>query len=396
MANVTKWIASLFLGMSVSLSMVLSAATDWVEFPGDPIYSPYPSSSLREDYFPFVIFNQNQFDGHGAGVLYKMWHQGPNGIALSYSNDGANWTLEGQVVLDPSIAPRIPLHASVIYDSTGFGGTPYFYKMWYWTGVVSFVPPNLAIKFTQSADGVTWTTPVITTQDTTSFLANVGLPGQPFYQFYGFGTVLYNPSATSIPGQPLTFPYAAYFDSSAAERGSQTTEEAVALAYSSDGLFWTRYGSEPVLLPSGSTADWDGKYTYRASVFLLNGVYQMYFSGSSKINNPNHSFAYTFGIGSATSSDGINWVQDPNNPIFTINDPGEAWRSGRTLAPSVVIGAPIQGNCPCCLSPQLQMWFSGGLNNGGNFLTIAIGYATLTLPGNSGGDRMWLKNKGKL
>jgi hypothetical protein len=369
--------------------------TAWIEAPNDPIYTPYDVDTLLDDYFPAVIFNANNFDGNGAAVPYKMWHQGPTGIALSYSNDGSVWTLVGVVVADPTIAPSAPLHAAVIYDQNGFGGTPYYYKMWYWTGGVGFFPPSLAIKSTESADGVIWTVPVDNTQDTTFFLADISQDGSYFYQFYGFGQMMYNPSATSVPGEPFTFPYVAFFDSSAAEIAPQTTQEAVGLAYSSDGINWIRFGSAPVLIPSGSTSDWDGKYAYRASIITTSdGTYHMFYSGSSEINNPDPDFSYTYGIGHATSTDGITWTRDPSNPIFTINDgaeghPNAVWRAGRTLAPSVTILQRALSTNPRLQEQLLQMWFSGGLNNVGAFQTASIGYATLSflLPFV---DRMWL------
>ncbi len=389
--------------------------TDWTEYPGDPVYAPYPVASLPDDYFPCVIFNQNKFDGNGAAYLYKMWHQGPTGIALSYSNDGINWQLVGQVVIDPSIAPSIPLHASVVYDKNGFGGGPYYYKMWYWTNDIAFSPPFLGIKFTQSIDGITWTTPAATTQDATCFLCDITQGGvSPFYEFYGFGQVLYNPSATSTPGQPFTYPYVTFFDSSAAEDPPQKTEEAVGLAYSQDGIHWFRYGAEPVLLPVGNNAVWDGTYAYRASVIKINDTYHMFYSGANDFDNPDYAnFAYAFGIGHASSQDGITWTTDPNNPIFTVLDSGEAWRSGRTLAPTVVISGPPTIDCSCTQLYPLQMWFSGGTNslthltpnphahsggveNANGFASAAIGYATIIAPGATFPkvcERMWLKGK---
>lgn len=362
-----------FLCLVLGGTLSATRLADWKEFPRDPVHTPYSAATLPDDYFPCVIFNANGFDGNGAAFLYKMWHQSPHGIALSYSNDGANWALVSEVVTDTNA----PLHASVVYDKNGFGGGLYYYKMWYWTGTVSFSPPALAIKFTQSVDGVTWTTPVATTQDSTCFLADGTQSDSYFYQFYGFGTVLYNSSATSIPGQPFTFPYVAFFDSSAAEETPQTTQEAVGLAYSSDGLNWFRYGAAPVLIPAGNTTDWDGKYAYRASVIQFNGIYYMLYSGSSEINNPDSSFSYTYGIGIATSPDGITWTRDSGNPIFTIADRHEDWRSGRTLAPSLVVGPIISREHFDIV--KLRMWFSGGTNAGSNFATAAIGLATSSL-----------------
>jgi hypothetical protein len=373
------------------LSSYLAASpfTNWVEFPvGSPAYSPgYPIATLPDDYFPSVIFNANNFDGHGASVPYKMWHQSTNGIAISTSQDGITWSAPVEVIAKMPTAS----HASVIYDKNGFGGGPNFYRMWYWTGQVSDNPPQLPINFVESADGVTWSAPLSNTQDAVQFLVNSALGGQPFYQFYGFGQVLYNPSATSTPGLPYTFPYVAFFDSSAAEIPPQTTQEAVGLAFSNDGIAWTRFGTLPVLIPSGNTADWDGKYAFRASVIQLNGTYHMFYSGSSGINNPNSAFSYTFGVGHASSTDGILWTKDSDNPIFTILDSAEAWRSGRTLAPWVVMGPTASSqNCSCCQNTFLQMLFSGGTNDGGNFATAAIGYATLKMV-STANDDMWLR-----
>lgn len=374
------------------MSMYLGASpfTAWKEASNDPIYMPYPSASLlsADDYAPSVIFSPTKFDGNGAAFNYKMWHQSPNGIALSYSNDGTNWTLVGEVVTDPGDA----FHASVIYDKNGFSGSPYYYKMWYWTGTSGSTPPDLPIKFTQSVDGVHWTTPRELTQDTTLYLTNDTKSGQAFNQFYGFGQVIYNPTPTFVLGNPYTFPYVAFFDAGPAGVSPQTAQEAVGLAYSMDGLNWFRYGSVPVLLPSGSITNWDGVYAYRASVIRVNGIWHMFYSGSSGVNNPAFpNFTYTFGIGHASSTDGIVWTKDSDNPIFSVVDFGEEWRSGRTLFSWVIVNPSFVDGC--CNNKLLgQMWFSGGTNNGGSFATLAIGYATLPIKV----ERMWLKKMRQL
>jgi hypothetical protein len=76
----------------------------WQETTNDPIYNPYPTTALQEDYFPWVVFDNNAFKTgstpHGASVKYKMWHSGDNGtIAVSYSNDGVHWTLDRKSVV---------------------------------------------------------------------------------------------------------------------------------------------------------------------------------------------------------------------------------------------------------------------------------------------------------
>lgn len=369
----SKNIICIILPIVISTSIHASFFTSWKEFPTDPIYGPFISSSLPDDYFPFVIFNNHKFNSHGDAVFYKMWHQGPNGIALSYSDDGIHWTLKGEVIIDPNTA----FHPTVIYSKKGFSGGIYHYQLWYWTGNASPTPPALAIKFAQSFDGVSWTGPVATTQDATFFLSDVTAASTPFHQMYGFGQVIYNNSATSIPGQPFTFPYIAFFDSSAAELPPFTSQEAVGLAYSSDGIHWIRFGINAVLIPSGDVADWDGKYAFRAAVIKLDNIYHMFYSGSNGLSDIG--LAYAHGIGHASSIDGITWTKDSNNPIF-ITTQGIPWRINHVLAPTVIIA-------PCLL----QMWFSGGDSEiSGGPDDKKIGYATLPNPIICF-DNMWFK-----
>jgi hypothetical protein len=128
---------SLFI-VTFTISLNASIWTNWTEYPGDPIYNPFPSQTLPEDYFPYVVFDRMRFNGNGNAVNYKMWHQGadPNGsIAISYSNDGINWTLKGETNLTSPLTTAF--HPVVLYDKNGFGGISKPYRMWFWTGVVS-------------------------------------------------------------------------------------------------------------------------------------------------------------------------------------------------------------------------------------------------------------------
>ena len=53
------------------------------------------------------------------------------------------------------------------------------------------------------------------------------------------------------------------------------------------------------------------------------------------------------GIGYAESTDGTLWEEDPNNPIFHVNE-GVGWRLDRTYTPSVLRNGWTY-----------KMWFSG-------------------------------------
>ncbi len=353
-----------------------SIFTNWKEFPGDPVYDPYPFPMfmLVDDYFPNVIFSDKKFMGHGDAVFYKMWHTSPNGIALSYSNDGIHWNLQSEVIVGPNVEkPQI-----VLFDPDGFGDKTCFYMMWYWTGNASPVAPMLSIQFVKSMDGVHWSAPIDATQDTAMPL-NDNAAGSFFSQFFGFGTVLYNPKPKNIPGNPFSYRFVTYYD--AASGGPPVPYiESIALAYSSDGIHWTRFGSEPVLQPSGNTTDWDSQFNVAASVvkLKLDGLYHMYYTGSNNIPAAGPPIPYAHGLGHASSIDGIHWKKDGDNPFFSVYQ-NVAWRIDRIIGPSVIIGDDY--------CPLMQMWFSGGDSEiAGAPANKAIGYAILPNP-----DKSWLK-----
>lgn len=361
----TKMLFSIFV-FTCAVPVLSSIWTAWTESPSDPIYNPIPVTD-GEDYFPYVVFENNKFDGNGDAFFYKMWHQGSNpsgSIALSYSNDGVNWTLKGETNLSPAY------HPVVLYDKNRFGGGIYPYKMWYWTGNVGITPD--VIQYAFSMDGITWTAPQPITQDLTFPIVTGVSPGY-FYHLYGPGFIIYNPSATSVPGQPYTFPYVMFFDTATEGFGPGTSVEQIGLAYSSDGIAWTRYGTQPILIPSGNGTDWDATHFYRPSIIKSQGVYHMYFSGSNENIDPLTTVVYAHGIGHASSADGISWTKDPN-PIFIYSD-GVAWRNSRTYTPFVL----FDPSCSLSSSSFAKMWFTGGtgLTTG---INQGIGYATLPCP----------------
>jgi hypothetical protein len=353
-----------------------SLQTLWIEDPNDPIYNPFPVTD--EDYFPYVIFDISSFSGHGDAYQYKMWHQGPTGtIALSLSNDGILWTLKGLTNLPVGGS----YHACVLYDTNSFGivGGP-FYKVWYWTG--SPTTTIGAIQYAESNDGFNWINIQSVTQGIPPLVDGVN-PGF-FYHLYGAGFVKYNPSATSTPGLPYSFPYTMLYDISSEGSGPGTNDECIGVAYSTDGKNWLRYGQTPVLIPPGTGVgippgppsnqnlmyDWDGSHSFRPSIVIDdNRVYHMFYSGSNQ--NFTDGLAYAHGIGHAISRDGVTWSRDWENPIFYYNN-GVAWRSGRTYTPFV-----LYGNFGSTGPKIWKMWFSGG-NGSVAGVDQGIGYATKT------------------
>src|SRR5579872_1787609 len=55
-----------------------------------------------QDQFPAILFDQNRFNGQGDAILFKLWQHTPDGIALSYSEDGIVWFFKAIVIADPN------------------------------------------------------------------------------------------------------------------------------------------------------------------------------------------------------------------------------------------------------------------------------------------------------
>lgn len=297
------------------------------------IYNPYPDVELPSDYCPAILHDMEGFKG--GRFPYQMWHEGPNGIAISGSQNGSDWQFLGETALQG-------VHPCVVYDAQGFGGSGYFYKMWVWNGQGGITPD--VILFSQSIDGLHWQPLQPITQDECNPIV-FGQAGSPFANLYGPGLILYNSNATSIEGQPYTFPYVMFYD---AVNGSPTLSlEAIGMAVSEDGVHWKRYADEPILTPS-ALSEWDGTNVFKPAIWRIEGTWHMLYSGSNELRGVGTTVSYGHGIGHAYSADGVLWTKDGQNPWMYYAD-GVEWRSGRSYRPTVI--------------PQderLGVWFVGG------------------------------------
>jgi hypothetical protein len=366
----------LFIGFVFTI--LASFWTEWTEYTANPVLDP--ASGVRA-YYPSVIYNQDQFSGHGTAAYYKMWFASPDsgisgGIALAYSNDGINWTEYNNSLPLAGLNPSAN-HPAVLYDPTGFGGGTFYYKTWYWDSSTGLNTIN-TIRYAESVDGITWQNDQPIQQHPTDQTLQLvdGVSGSYFYHCYGPGSLLYNPAATNVGSgtpddksddSPMTYRYVMYYDSSGEGASPNGSIEQESLVYSIDGIYWIRYGNEPVLLPSGNQSHWDGWYSYRGCVVATASGYHMWYSGANGDNSIGTYYAHC--IGHASSSDGLNWIKDPDNPIFHVTD-GVGWRNVRSYAPWVLFdanqfsghGAPV----------NWKMYFTG--LTGSNY---TIGYAEL-------------------
>lgn len=344
--------------------------TEFTEYASNPVLDP--ASGVRA-YYPTVLYDAAGFSGHGTASYYKMWFSNGSGIAYAYSDDGMNWTEYNNSASLAGLASPAN-HQVVLYNSSAFGGS-YYYKIWYWTESVN----GLSIRYAESTDGITWQNDQAITQHATDtslqlITGSTSIYDAYFYHCYGPGSVIYNPSATNVGSgtpdnrsddQPMTYRYVMYYDSSSEGTSTIGTNEDTSLAYSTDGLYWIRYGDAPVLIRSGNAADWDGEYSYRSDVHLINGTYHLWYSGANGDNTIGTYYAH--GIGHASSTNGLNWTVDSDNPAFHCTD-GVAWRDVRSYTPSVLYdSANFSGHGDSC---PIKIWFTG--RTGSNY---TIGYA---------------------
>jgi hypothetical protein len=322
---------------------------DWVEYGNNPVFGQWLGGAKA--YYPKVIYDANQFSGHGDSYYYKMWFQSSNGIGYAYSNNGIIWTA-GTNPLSALVASAS--HPLVKYDPNGFGSGVY-YKIWYWSGNQTYTIDDL--RYAESADGINWINDQPLTQDGTSPLVT-GNSGPDWNAgSYGPCYIIYNPGGSNSidDGNLWNNKYVFYY------MGTNGNNEYIGLAYSADGTHWKRYGNNPVLSP-GTASYWDNTSVGYCSVINISGIWQMWYGGGPGTNQ---------GIGYATSTDGINWTKHPDNPIFHKND-GIPWRNDRTYTPWVLYDAAkfsVHGDaCP------YKMWFSGRSTDG----KYSIGYACAT------------------
>ncbi len=324
------------------------AQPGWTEYVNNPIFGEGTTPVGPKAYYCNVVYDASSFSGHGATYTYKMWYGGTiaptSQTGLAYSNDGITWIDQGVVMANG-------YHAQVIYDANGFGvPVPViYYKMWYWD------PSNLygvgAVRYTESTDGITWTNDQPAQNGAgVPFIAASGWNSGS----YGPSTILYNPTASNGGTDPFDYTYAMYFIGNPAGNGM------TGLAYSTDGIVWTGYDSnsdgnaDPVLVGGESWASYAEGWT-----ILMNAPndFEMWYSGGNGASN--------HGIGYATSTDGLVWTKDVNNPVFHKDD-GIAWRDSRSYTPSVIKDGP-----------NYKMWFAGKDIANGDY---SLGYATLSPP----------------
>jgi hypothetical protein len=86
----------------------------------------------------------------------------------------------------------------------------------------------------------------------------------------------------------------------------------IGVATSSDGISWTKYSSNPILKSRVNSYDWTNLNDPR--VVYVNGTWHMWYSGNHGNQNPSQ--MHDLDLCYANSSDGYNWTKSSSNPVM--------------------------------------------------------------------------------
>ncbi|HPQ81034.1 MAG TPA: hypothetical protein PLZ86_04855 [bacterium] len=334
--------AALAIALMAPASLQAGWYEDLVESWGNPVFTPPSGGSI---YYPTVLFDSEGFGGGEAGPFYRAWFSDGSNIGTAESDDGVAW-FEGPDCTGLSN----PHHARVLYDSKGFGDEDFGprYRIWYWD--TSKLYTVEAIRTAESDDGIDWYDDQPLLQDGAAPIVVGGGSGWNRGS-YGPVHLFYQPGKPNFGTDPFDYEYVMYYD------GTTGAFEQVGLAFSNDGVFWTRYGDDPVLTCGvdwsvhgawGSPDPWDSSYAAFGSVIRdSDGIFHFWYSGGTK--------TVSEGIGYASSDDGIVWQKDESNPFISKSD--GTWYSKRAYTPSVLYDENrFSGRGD---NSSFKMWFSG-------------------------------------
>ncbi|MGL4597334.1 MAG: hypothetical protein ACRCYO_07400, partial [Bacteroidia bacterium] len=205
---------------------------------------------------------------------------------------------------------------------------------------------HVSIGYAWSLDGLSWT--AYTGNPVYQHSAN---PNDP--DFYGTETasVLYDSTA------PATHRYRMWY-SGKQDESDPNGDYKVCHAFSSNGIAWTRYTGNPVML-AGDSTEWNNRMITNVSVILDGGIFKMWFAAPDIYFN-NQATDFKGNIGYATSPDGLVWTKHPS-PVLQAG----------------VGGSPDSASAaePCVLKigTTYYMWYS--MINSWAIENFAVGHA---------------------
>ncbi|MCZ6688507.1 MAG: hypothetical protein O7H41_02770 [Planctomycetota bacterium] len=319
---------------------VLTIQEGWVKFPGNPVLNPSPGPAWDDDFVfdPAVLSPASGFPNYG--MWFAGEEQGVNGSSLGYasSSDGVTWVKDAS---NPVLVPG----ASGSWDDTFISGPCVLYDSTTSTYMMYYVGEDVAgvpqVGLATSTDRVTWT------KEPTNPVLGLGAPGSWDAGATAFPCVVedggtFNMWYTGVdvfaPGGVVQIGYAA----------------------STDGVTWTRWATNPIMIPDSNPASFDNPGVGVARV-IEDGfpTFRMLYNGGLSVMGMNREE-----VGYAVSNDGgITWMkyQDATGlpvPTLTVGAPGD-WDD------NVIFLATWDSIAPS------ELWYDAEGSSGGG-----IGYAT--------------------
>ncbi|MCU7512005.1 MAG: hypothetical protein ACM3UR_05130 [Bacteroidota bacterium] len=253
-------------------------SSGWIDYANNPIFTRYDAYN-------------NPYGGVAAGKVlyengkYRMWYMHTYEAAradINYAEsiDGIHWHNVFQ-------RPVLSHGAAGSFDSRSVGITALLkdddgYKMYY-AGYSNENPDYYSMGLAVSQDGLTWekrAEPIFSVATEPSLcVSGVVKKDGVYYMYYTSINPIFN----------------------------------LNMAQSQDGIHWTKYSGNPILLPAET---WELSGIVYPSVIYDGTRFMMIYDNWDRT-----------GFGMATSTDGVTWKKDPKNPVFGLNNTYRNWAS---------------------------------------------------------------------
>jgi predicted GH43/DUF377 family glycosyl hydrolase len=313
---------------AISVNVVGYAQVVWQREPMNPVIpvwggDPDDPNLFRHTINPSVFYNAGT--KHFLGWFTSwVWGSSVHCISHAYSPDGIRWYIYAKnPVIKPSASGFDQNETSaptVVWRSP-------LYRMYYQGREGN----TYAIGLATSSDGVAWqkyaNNPVLT----------AGPPGSWDRAGVLYANVMF-----------LNATYMMWYS------GRDGNTSRIGLATSPDGIIWTKYAGNPILV-EGSPGQWDAYFVEAPGVTVKDGIFYMLYTARPSQDGPQF-------LGLATSADGVHWTKYSGNPVF-LPQPG-AWDEANVAAPSLMFH-----------DQKFKMWY-GGLRYVGGYTQWQVGYAT--------------------
>ena len=317
-----------FLAILVAAAPLASSGSDpivnlrWTPYAANPVLPVGPAGSWDDMHVvggPVLLVNGT----------YRTWYVGSSdnlgwSTGTATSTDGIHWTKYAGNPILPGDGGSQVLHEN---------GT---YKMWYTYAVPDAYSVPWQVRYATSADGIHWE------QVLNESVLNVTAGA------WDSGTLSVGPVVHGASGYRMW--YGATADGMVWRVG---------LATSRDGISWTKYPGNPIIVPP-LAGSWDDFRVHPSSILEAEGELVMWYVSDDT--------SLVQRIGVATSTDGIHWTAKAT-PVLDVGANG-TWDSGSLSRLSVV----RQGD-------SFRMWFTGINTPSGFTGHWQVGYATASLSG---------------